>query len=65
MEQEVMLALALIVIAGGTAIYKVYQKVMADGVVTREELLQAIKEGAGIVEDTVEEVQEELEEAKE
>ena len=60
-----MLALALIAIAGGTAIYKVYQKVMADGVVTREELLQAIKEGAGIVEDTVEEVQEELEEAKE
>lgn len=63
MEQAVMLALALIVIGGATALYKVYQKVMADGVVTRDELLRAIKESAGIVEDTVEEVEEVLDDA--
>ena len=65
MEQEVMLALGLLLLGGAAAIYKVYEKVMADGKVTREELLQAIKESAGIVEDVVEDVQEELEESKE
>ena len=63
MEQEVMLALALIVLGGATAIYRVYTKVMADGVVTRAEVLQAIKDGANILEDTVEDVEEKLEES--
>jgi len=59
-DLELWLALATIILGGGIGLYRIYQDVMEDGRITREELLDALKNAGLIVSSAAEDVEENL-----
>lgn len=53
-----MLAIAAVLIALAFALYAIYKRVMADGVVTLDEVFDAVSDAAESIDEAIEEIQE-------